>query len=417
MFSPSSTLKFLPLFSLLFPNVLSANTPQPYTINVDPGFIEQTRKKVSDFRPSLEISGPEWADGPPLSKLNEFAEYWANSYDWWAVQSRINSESSQFKITLPPPGGKYNLSVELYFRHERSNRTDAIPLLMLHGWPSTSDEWAKVIPGLVNPADDSPAFHVVAPDLPGFGFSPAPKTAGMGTAEHSALFAGLMAELGYKTFALYSTDMGFFIAQEMVVTFETRIVNHLTDFYIVPPNNTDVARFTANQTTPEESAFMMSMNAFTNNHAAYSALHSTLPLSVGYAFNDSPLGFFAWMYQTYHTLNDNLYNATASEVITQALLLYIPGVYGNIRSYKEMYNLSYFVPREKSTVPTSVLQFGVRGGYTALESTNFVPRDWVERNANVTFFARHEGGGHFPAVNMPELVVKDIRASFASLGY
>lgn len=138
MLSSSSVLS-LPLLSLLFTSVQSAETntntsvtqPRPYKINVDPAFLEETRKKVANFRPSIEITGPEWADGAPLSVITEFAEYWTESYNFTAeVQDKINAEFDQYLITLPPPGGNYNLSLDVYFKHQRSNKTDAIPLLV-----------------------------------------------------------------------------------------------------------------------------------------------------------------------------------------------------------------------------------------------------------------------------------------------
>ncbi|CAI6339230.1 unnamed protein product [Periconia digitata] len=420
----SSPVRSVPLLSLLIANVQSASTndssnqPQPYTVDVDPAFIEKTRQKVANFRPTIEISGPDWYDGPPLKDLTEIAEYWTDSYNWSTVQSKLNSEGSQYMVTLPPPGGKYDLPLDVYFRHHRSNRTDAIPLLMVHGWPSTSMEWEKVTPDLVNPANASqPAFHVVAPDLPGFGFSPAAKKAGLGPAEHATLLITLMETLGYSEFGLYSTDLGVPIAQDMVVSYEPKILNHISDMLLQFPNDTDTARYAAGQTTPEETTYLISALDFFTNHTAYSALDSSLPLSLSYALNDSPLGFFAWMYQLFFTVNDNSFAHTPSEIITQALLLYIPGVYGNLRSYKELYNVQYFAAREKVSVPVSVLQYGGTDGYPQLANFNLAPRDWVERNANVTYFSRHERGGHFPAVTVPDLVVDDIRASFVALGY
>ncbi|PVH91754.1 alpha/beta-hydrolase [Periconia macrospinosa] len=419
------SLASIPLLSLLFADVHLANAadstskaPQPYKINVDPAFIEETRRKVANFRPSVELSGPAWAEGPPLEDITNIAKYWKESYNWSAVESKINSEFSQYTISLPPPGGNYDLPLEdIYFIHQRSNRSDAIPLLMLHGWPSTSHEWAAVIPELVNPANSSqPAFHVIAPDFPGFGFSKPARKAGLGPAEYGTLFSGLMRQLGYDEYAVYSTDLGYVIAQSMVVEYETKIINHITDFYLVIPSETDTARYNANQTTFEETAYISSMNAFFADHAGYSAIHSTLPLSIAYALNDSPLGFLAWMYQLFFTVNDSLSQPTPSDIITQALLLYIPGVYGNIRSYVELYSLENFAAKRKSSVPTSVLQHGSLLAYAELANFNY-PREWVERNANVTFFARHDRGGHFPAVTVPDSVVGDIRESFKVLGY
>jgi pimeloyl-ACP methyl ester carboxylesterase len=389
--------------------------PKPYTIKVDPAVIEDIRLKAGKFRQTEPIDAPAWFDGPPTSDINAIAKYWSEEYDWSKVQVGINKNFSHFYTTVPSPGGKYrsNESLDLHFIHQRSEREDAIPILFLHGWPSTSLEWEKIILPLTNPADKSqPAFHVVAPDIPGFGFSPAPKTPGLGAAEHATLFASLMAQLGYDRYVLYSTDLGYAVAVSYVVDYAPRIINHITDFYQVFPSAADIARFAANQTTPEETAYINSINAFTTGFAAYSALHSTLPLSIAYALNDSPVGFLAWRYQLASVVSDVPFSF--DELITEALLLYLPGVFGNIRSYKELYGLDKFEPSVPFTVPTTVLQFG-RGTYLypELANTNFVPRDWVERSANVTFFKRYEKGGHFPALTQPQWVIESIRAALA----
>lgn len=351
----------------------SACQARPYTINVDPSFIEQTQLKVSSFRPTLDIQQPAWSDGPPTSNITELARYWDEEYDWFAVQDRLNEEFDHYSTTVPAPGGNYHDPLDIHFIHQKGEREDAIPLLMLHGWPSTSLEWETIIPGLVDPQDDSKtAFHVVAPDLPGFGFSPAPITPGLGPSEHAAAMASLMHQLGYDRYAVYSTDLGFVVALALVPDYAPQIINHVTDFYFVLPNATDLERFAANQTTSEENQYITSVNAFFTNHSAYSAIHSTLPLSIAHALNDSPVGFLAWMWQLVYTVSDELYSA--SELITQALLLYIPGVYGNIRSYKELFPTLQALADglvEQSAVPTSVLQFGGLNGYPVLQYANF----------------------------------------------
>lgn len=384
--------------------------PRPYTIDVDPAFIEETRIKASKFRPTEPIDAPAWFDGPPTTDINAAAKYWAEEYDWFKIQDSINNNFSHFYTSLPSPGGNYpsNASLDLHFIHERSDREDAIPILFLHGWPSTSLEWQKIIHPLAHPSSPSqPAFHVVAPDLPGYGFSPAPLAPGLSAAEHASLFASLMTQLGYDRYALYSTDLGTAVAMAYVVDYAPRIINHITDFYLVLPNATDTARLAANQTTPEETAYLTSINAFLTSHAAYSALHSTLPLSLAYALNDSPVGFLAWRHQLAWTVSDKEYSQ--DDLVTETLLLYLPGVYGNIRSYKELYALTAFAPAEPFTVPTTVLQFGGTSHYEEISNFNFAPREWVERTADVRFFRRHESGGHFPALSVPEEVVGDIR--------
>ncbi|PVH95645.1 alpha/beta-hydrolase [Periconia macrospinosa] len=384
--APSATLSFTIVFSLLSSSILvlgrenSTTEPRPYTVNVDPSFVEETRLKASRFRPSIDIRAPAWFDGPPSANVTSISKFWAEEYDWFAEQ--------------------------------RSQRKDAIPMLMLHGWPSTSLEWEKVIPGLVDPDDDSkPAFHIVAPDLPGYGFSPAPKTPGLGPSEHGTLFVDLMEQLGYDRYAVYSTDLGVVIAIALIEQYPDRIINHISDMLLAFPTEEDNVRYAANLTTSEESAYISSITAFLSGHTGYSAVHSTFPLSIADALNDSPVGFLAWMWQLVFTTSSQVY--TPTELVTRTFLLYLPGVYGNIRSYKELYALANFNPSRPITVPTSALQFGEYGGYPALESFNFVPRKWLERHANVTYFKRHGKGGHFPAELVPELVLEDIREIFA----
>jgi pimeloyl-ACP methyl ester carboxylesterase len=418
-----------------FPNNTPVYSPRPYTVNVASSLIEETQRKASSFRPSTDIDEPAWTDGPPTSDITAIAKYWVDEYSWSDVQAEMNANFSHYMTTVPPPGGSYNRPLDIHFIHQRSARADAIPMLMFHGWPSTSLEWEKVIPGLVDPADESkPAFHIVAPDLPGFGFSPAPTAPGLGPSEHGAVFASLMQQLGYKEYAVYSTDLGFIVALAMLADYESRILNHVTDFYFVLPNNTDLERYAANQTTPEETKYITAANAFFTGHSAYAEIHSTLPLSIADALNDSPVGFLAWMYQLVYTVSDK--PSTAHHLITEALLLFLPGVYGNIRSYKELYpSFTLLANGELKTtaVPTSALQFGGVTSYPGFSDFTFVvswlrtssyifihetnfdeqPREWIERTANVTYFARHDVGGHFPALSEPKLLLEEIRAVFA----
>jgi pimeloyl-ACP methyl ester carboxylesterase len=373
----------LPLLSLLgtavqaFPINESNNayTPRPYTVSVDPALIEEARFKASTFRPTLDTAAPAWFDGPPASEINSIAKYWADDYDWSAVQDGINANFSHFYTTVPPPGGNYNEPVDLHFIHQRSENKDAIPILFLHGWPSTSLEWQKIIPGLVKPDNDSqPSFHVVAPDIPGYGFSPAlsGSRVGVGRKEYAGMFASLMAQLGYDRYVVYSTDLGVVISLSLVVDYRERIINHVSDFYIVFATDADNARLAANDTTPEETAYIKSSTAFFGQHSAYSAIQSTYPLSLAYAMNDSPVGFLAWFYHLAQSVSDKQYSA--QELITDTLMLYIPGVYNNIRSYKELFSYTALTPDENFTVPTSVLQFGAGGQihYPDIANANFV---------------------------------------------
>jgi pimeloyl-ACP methyl ester carboxylesterase len=318
--------------------------PRPYKVKIDKNFIENTRVRASQFRPSLDFDGPKWFDGPSSADVSNVAKYWAKNFDFNRFQNEINKNFTHYMTTIPAPGGRYNRPLDIHFFHQLSKRHDAIPMLLLHGWPSTSLEWAKVIPDLVNPRNASlPAFHAIAPDLPGFGFSPAPLAPGLGAEEHAIVFGKLMQQLGYDRYAIYSTDLGFIVARRMTEKYSDRILNHATDFYAILPSTSDQARLATNETTGEETAYMQSISAYLAQYSAYVSIQSTLPLSLAHALYDSPVGFLAWVWQVVYTLGGM--PETAEELIRRTIPLYVSGPYGNIRSYKELFGelVSYFL--------------------------------------------------------------------------
>ncbi|KAK3385163.1 Alpha/Beta hydrolase protein [Podospora didyma] len=393
---------------------------RPFKISVDNKFIQETKQKVGLYRssiPLLEPKQPNFDDGPPPARIDEVAKYWAKSYDWFKVQDQLNAEFSHYTVAVPG-SDLYPHFVPLHFVHERaSGEPDtAVPLLMLHGWPSTYLEWSKVIKPLAHPSSDSqsPRFHVVAPDLPGFGFSPAPSYPGLGPRAMGQLFDKMMHQLGYSSYAIFSTDLGWEVAMWMVHDASASVTAHMTDFFLPQPNATDLARFAAEQTTAEETAWISSLQAYQTDDFGYAIVQSTRPLALALAMTDSPVGFAGWVQQLLSTASDG-YPYTPEEVITTSLMLWIQGTYGNLRTYKEFMTFEA-MSFPATSVPTGVSQWlNPNGPYANLRKFPIAPRDWIERTANLTYFSRHEFGGHFPAVSQPELWLKDVRAFFSGL--
>ncbi|KAF1949761.1 alpha/beta-hydrolase [Byssothecium circinans] len=395
----------------------NVTTPTPFKIAVDPNFIERTKQKVRLYRPEITLPDlPEWEEGPPPKEINELARYWAEEYDWAAVQAEFNTEFSHF-VTTVPEAGSYKHPVPIHFIHERAsdskgdNSNDPIPLLILHGWPSTNLEWSKVIHPLAHPSGEStPRFHVVAPDLPGYGFSPAATHTGLGVREIGLAFDALMKQLGYSKYAIFSTDVGWIIG--MWMTADTgSIMAHATDFFSVFPNTTDLERLARNKTTAEETAYMLAAQEFQTSHYAYANVHGTKPLSAALAMTDSPVGFLAWIHTVIGAVSDG-YVYSKAELITIAMGLYVQGTYASMRLYKDMMAQGFGFP--KTEVPTAVIEWSYsKGPYPKLYATQLVPRSWAERVANVTFFRRHDFGGHFPAISQPEIWLQDVRDFFA----
>lgn len=350
--------------------------PRPYKVNVSPSAINDIRRRAVSYHPVQDISTPPWFDGPPSASVAEVAKFISTDYDWFRYQNEVNCNFTHYMTTIAPPTPAFPHEQDIHFIHQKSNRKDATPIILFHGWPSTSLEWSKVIHELANPTDSSkPAFHVVAPDLPGYGFSPAPVAPGLDGATQAALFARLMEQLGYSTYALYSTDLGFVVAKNMAQSYADRIITHVTDFYIPGVSPADIQRFSMNQTTAEESQYIGALNAFQTKRSAYASVHSTYPLSIAHALQDSPMGFLAWMWELDYSVRDLSVPYPMSDLVSQALTLFLPGVYGNIRSYKELFPELVQGPKRETNVSTSILQFGLpKPSYPDLAAFNFAVR-------------------------------------------
>ncbi|KAF4952436.1 hypothetical protein FSARC_12631 [Fusarium sarcochroum] len=404
--------------SLNFNFPANTTAPVPFTISVNETFISQTIAKAGLYRPSIDLldeSNANWIEGPPRANMSALADYWANDYDWFTEQDYINGNFSHFAITVPETP-KWKHPTPLHFIHERADDDDALPLLLLHGWPSTSQEWRKVIEPLVSPLDPAlSGHHVVAPDLPGFGFSPAPEYSGLSPVALAGVLDAFMAQLGYDKYGVVSTDLGWWVGMWMVDAVpKGRIAGHFCDFFLVPPNSTDLERYQKNETTAAETKYIASNQAWYNEHTGYQHVQTQQPLSIGQAMADSPVGFAGWIWQLMFSVSDG-YPYTFDEIITTALTLFIQGPWGNMRYYKELFTPEAMnFPQTK--IPTGVSQWAIGDEnvpFPELANFNFVPKDWIERLANVRKIYRHDAGGHFPAVNLPQDWTADVLDFFS----
>lgn len=316
------------------------HTPQPVTLHVNEDFIEETRQKAGNTRLPVDLDQPDFVDGVPSRVVREWSEYWKSEYDWSKVEESLNRDLRHFTTTVHAREN-YTHPIPLHFIHHKSNRTDAIPLLFLHGWPGTFHEAAKMVDILNNPPNASvPAFHVVAPSMPGFGFSPSPQYPGLGLREMGQGFNELMAQLGYTNYVGQGGDFGSHTLRLMSADFPDSVVSILSNNFSVAPNATDLERFANNQTTPEETALMRQMTdpGFSWT-AAYWDIEKTVPLQVAIGLTDSPLAWVAWQYMGMRMLTPG-YDWETEELITWSMLNFIQGPYGGLRLYKEVYRVS-----------------------------------------------------------------------------
>lgn len=221
--------------------------------------------------------------------------------------------------------------------HHRSNRSDAIPLLFIHGWPGSFMEAGHIIESLTSPLNESaPAFHVVAPSIPGFGFSPAPTVPGFGARAAAEVFNALMTEkLNYPKYVVQAGDVGGFVLRFLAGNHPESVVSALSNFWLAPPTPGDKARYYAGKATPDEAYVIENYGSFENFSSGYRFIQQTQPLQLGIGMTDSPVGFAMWIYNYMHAGVQH-YIWTAKDVITWTMMYWIQGPYSGMRFYKEL---------------------------------------------------------------------------------
>lgn len=317
-------------------NASFTNEITPFTIDVHQGFLDTTKLKVSLTRFVQELEDqPAFTDGPPRHSAESVADHWMNGYDWRLIEAGINSKLKQFTTVLETPATDYTEPVPLHFVHHRSSRQDAIPLLFVHGWPGSFLEVENIIELLTNPMEDSlPAFHVVAPSIPGYGFSPSPRKSGFGYRQAGATFNALMLRLGYSKYVFQGGDAGDLINRYMAVDFPESVVSGHSNFWIIPPNEDDMARYSRNETSEDENYLIELYTNFTANRWAYGQIQQTRPLKLAGAMTDSPVGLAMWIYDSVVSGVPDQSIWTPELIITWTMMHWINGPYGAFSLYK-----------------------------------------------------------------------------------
>lgn len=324
---------------------------------------------------------------------------------------------TQYTTIVQANGSEYGGPVPLHFVHHRSPRLDAIPLLFVHGWPGSFLEVGNIINLLTNPPNDTlPAFHVVAPSIPGFAFSPAPIKPGFGPKAAAHAFNSLMHKLGYTRYVSQGGDWGAIITRYQAVFYPESVVTLLSNFFAIQPSSADLDRLTANLTTPEETTYInLVYNIFEHQNSGYRFIQQTQPLSLAYALTDSPLGLAMWIEQLVRESIDYSIPTTparfsAEELVTWTLMYWIPGPYAASRIYKEGQKDGAFAgygigELPYITQPIAISEFPHDIIYD-------LPLEWARRQANVQARFVHDKGGHFAAFEVPELLAADIWSWF-----
>jgi microsomal epoxide hydrolase len=388
---------------------------EPFRINVRDDVLVDLRERLSRTRFPDEIPSSGWGYGTNLAYMRELVAYWKDHYQWRAAEAQLN-HFPQFRAEV---GG-----LKIHFIHVRGAGAHGagargagprpLPLIITHGWPGSVSEFVKIIGPLTDPAkhggDPADAFDVVAPSMPGYGFSDHPAQPGMDPERIAALWAELMQGLGYARFGAQGGDWGAMVSTYLGYRHPANVLGiHLNMVIALPPDPSNPA----DGLTQEELIPLMEVQQFLQEETGYQRIQGTKPQTLAYALNDSPAGLAAWIVEKFRTWSDCNGEVesrfTKDELLTNIMLYWVPETANSsCRLYCETMRAGKFPPTDfRVEVPTGCAIFP--------REMIRPPRAWAEKLYNVTRWTVMPRGGHFAAMEEPQLLVDDIRAFFRAL--
>nr|WP_296773733.1 epoxide hydrolase [Rhodococcus sp. (in: high G+C Gram-positive bacteria)] len=338
-----------------------------------------------------------WDQGVPLADMIDLVDYWQNEYDWRAFEAALN-RIGQYRTTIDGLG--------IHFLHRRSARADATPLIITHGWPGSIAEFVDVVDQLADPSDaGAPAFHVVAPSLPGFGYSDKPAATGWGPEKTAAAWTELMARLGYDKFLAHGGDWGGVVTTILGGRFPDRVLGIHTTFTEAPP------RLSTEGLTTKERQWVTETNDFEHNRIAYAKQQATRPQTIGYSLVDSPVGLLAWIldkFAEWTDTEDSPFETMSRDRILDNVTLYWLTRTGasSARIYYESHHS--LDPELRVEVPAAITMYP--------RDIGKCPRPWAqERYRQIVRWRSPETGGHFPSLENPSYFVNDLQEGLAAV--
>ncbi|MGX2994280.1 epoxide hydrolase family protein [Streptomyces sp. JNUCC 64] len=362
---------------------------RPFRIAVPQSELDDLRDRLLRTRWPREVPGQGWRRGVPVDYLRELVAHWADHYDWRRWEARLNAHP-QFTTTID--------GQDVHFLHVRSARPDALPLVLTHGWPGSVVEFLELVEPL------SRDFHLVIPSIPGFGFSGPTTEAGWSTERIAAAWAELMRRLGYRRYGAHGGDFGSGISRALAALAPENVVAlHVNGGTTYPSAAEDDPTL-----TERERARVRRMNTFMNEAGGYLAVQSTRPQTLAYGLTDSPVGQLAWIADKFRDMTDLAKDlpdeAIGREVLlTHATLYWLTATAGSSAAlyYEDARSWGEPQPLE---VPLAVAQFTVQ---------DIALRRDEERLNNLVRWTDHDRGGHFAALEAPDLLLADLREFFA----
>jgi len=376
---------------------------QPFKIAIPQVTLDDLRERLARTRFPDEVEGAGWDYGTNLDYLKQLTGYWQHTFDWRAQEARLN-QFAHFKTEID--------GLMIHFIHERGKGPNPLPLILTHGWPDSFYRMHKIIPMLTDPesfgGNAADSFDVIVPSIPGFGFSDPVRKPGWTVKQTAQLWASLMRDvLGYQRYAAAGGDGGSPISQLLALNNPASVIGiHLTDIGFQATMNLDPSSL-----TPAEQQYLGAMQQRFFQEGGYVMIQSTKPQTLAYGLNDSPIGLAAWIIEKFYGWSDidgDLEREyTKDELLTNIMIYWVTQTINpSIRSYYEESHAPSLKPGQRVEVPVAMALF---------PKDTPPPRALAERTLRIERWTEMPRGGHFPALEVPELYARDLQAFFRSL--
>jgi pimeloyl-ACP methyl ester carboxylesterase len=341
--------------------------------------LDELQRRLDTARWPDQLSEAGWSYGVERKRLREVTEYWRGSYDWRQFEERLNAQPQH----LTEIDGQ-----RVHYIHRKSSGT---PLLLLHGWPGANSDFLDLIEPL---AED---FDLVIPTMPGFGFSGPTTGTGWGVERIARAWATLMKQLGYERYGVHGYDWGARIAPALARLAPERVIGLHLDGYLAFPQGEEL--------TEDEQQRLSGLDKWQAERSGYASIQATRPQTLAYALVDSPVGQLAWNLEWYDDYGRRIGAISNDKILDSVTLSWLTGTAGSqARLYRESQS-SWGAEVAWCPVPTGLAVF----------PNDSTVRKLVEREFDVVHYTEFDRGGHFAALEVPDLVIGDLRAFFAKL--
>ncbi|WP_197523183.1 epoxide hydrolase family protein [Actinokineospora pegani] len=375
---------------------------RPFTVSIDEAVLADLRARLRAARWPTPAPGAPWSQGTDLAFLREVVDHWANRFDWRARQAWLNG----FEHSTALVG-----DVDVHFVHQRAvSGHGRVPLLLTHGWPSTFTELLPLVAPLTDPVAHGipgPGFDLVIPSLPGYGFTPRPPRRHT-MADTADLWHALMTGLGHDRYAAHGGDFGAGVATFLGLRHGPSLIGlHLGNLELDP--------WLGSELTGPERDLVAAEADFVEREGGYHLVQETKPQTLGYALADSPVGLAAWVLEKWRAWSDCDGDLTSrfalDDLLTTLTLFWATNtITDSMRDFHDNRDLYELTSADRVRVPTAVALF-----WREFAHQGKVPRTWAERLYDVRRWTEMPRGGHFPAMEEPDLLARDIAAFFAEL--